>query len=150
MELPWDYPKPFTLSVVVQAQDIDVMGHTNNVVYLKWLEQVAWAHSNQLGLDWAAYQRLGRAVVARRHELDYLAASYAGDELVLGTWLADNDGKLSLWRRYQVIRKKDGLTLLRGLTHWVCVDIVTGKPRRQPEEFLQAYGVARRLSGLTG
>ena len=137
--LPWDYDKPFVIGLTVAEADIDVMGHTNNVTYLRWLEQVAWAHSTALGLDWAAYQRLKRAMVARRHELDYLLPSFAGDELQIGTWLAENDGKLSMWRRYQVIRAGDGQTLLRGRTHWVCVDLESGKPRRMPEEFLKAY-----------
>jgi acyl-CoA thioester hydrolase len=142
MDLTWDYPSPYCITLAVGESDIDVMGHTNNVTYLRWLEQAAWSHSNTLGLDWPAYQRLNRAMVARRHELDYLAPSFKGDKLHVGTWLAENDGKLSMWRRYQIIRESDGQTLLRGLTHWVCVDLQTGKPRRQPEEFLKAYAVA--------
>jgi acyl-CoA thioester hydrolase len=144
--LKWDYPTPFALALTVAADDTDVMGHTNNVVYLRWLEQVAWAHSTALGLDWPAYQRLNRAMVARRHELDYLQPSFAGDELSVGTWLADNDGKLSMWRRYQVMRIADGQTVLRGLTHWVCVDLESGRPRRMPDEFRTAYAVARPLT----
>ena len=143
--LAWDYPYAHIVSITVGETDIDMMGHTNNVVYLRWLEQAAWAHSNALGLDWLAYKRLNRAMVARRHELDYLAPSFKGDQLQVGTWLAENDGRLSMWRRYQIIRVSDGQTLLRGLTHWVCVDLESGKPRRQPEEFLQAYAVANPL-----
>jgi acyl-CoA thioester hydrolase len=146
MDLAWDFQQPFTASVEVGKADIDVLGHTNNVVYLRWLEQVAWAHSESLGLDWEAYKRLGRAMVARRHELDYLAPTFAGDSLQAGTWLAENDGKLSMWRRYQIIRVSDGVTVMRGLTQWVCVDLQSGKPRRQPEEFLLAYAVATPLT----
>ena len=148
--LTWDYDKPFVIGMTVAEADIDVMGHTNNVTYLRWLEQVAWAHSTQLGLDWAAYQRLQRAMVARRHELDYLLPSFAGDELRIGTWLAESDGKLSMWRRYQVIRVADGQTLLRGRTHWVCVDLESGRPRRMPEEFLKAYVVTTPLRPHAG
>lgn len=135
----WDMPTPFTESVTVGPEHLDQFGHTNNVVYLQWLERVAWAHSNTLGLSFADYRRLNAGCVARKHELEYLAATFAGDELLLGTWIHENDGRLSMWRRYQIVRLADGKTVLRGQTHWVCVDMRTGKPRRQPPEFLAAY-----------
>ncbi len=137
----WDLPAPFVLPITVTQDHIDIMGHTNNVVYLEWLEKVAWGHSQSLGLDWELYRKLNRALVARRHEIDYLAATFAGDELLLGTWIVGNDRKLSVTRRYQLIRPKDGVTALRGQTHWVCVEIDSGKPKRMPAEFADGYGV---------
>ena len=149
IEFKWDYDRPFELIILVAKEDTDVLGHTNNVSYLRWLEQAGWAHSTALGLDWPEYQRLKRAMVVRRHEIDYLAPSFEGDQVRVGTWLTDNDGKLSLWRRYQVVRAADGMTLLRGRTHFVCADLDTGKPRRMPEEFLRGYAVATRLEPET-
>jgi acyl-CoA thioester hydrolase len=108
-------------------------------VYLSWLEKVAWAHSASLGLSMADYRRLGCGCVARKHELEYLTATFPGDELLLGTWVHENDGRLSMWRGYQIVRPKDGKTVLRGRTHWVCVDLASGKPRRMPPEFVEGY-----------
>lgn len=135
----WDVQNPFVQSISVGPEHLDAFGHTNNVVYLQWLEKVAWAHSVSLGFGFEDYERTGVGCVARRHELDYLAATFAGDELLAATWIHENDGKLSMWRRYQIIRAADGKTVLRGQTHWVCIDMKTGRPRRQPEEFLRAY-----------
>ncbi len=140
----WDVLAPFTQSVTVQSSDLDEFGHTNNVVYLSWLEKVAWAHSVSLGLSMADYRRLGCGCVARRHELEYLAPTFQGDELLLGTWVQENDGKLSMWRGYQILRPKDGKNVLRGSTHWVCVDLASGKPRRMPPEFIEGYRPAAR------
>lgn len=137
--LPWDVPTPFTLAVTVTAEQQDAFGHTNNVVYLQWLEQVAWAHSAALGLGMADYQRLNAGCVARRHELDYLAPTFVGETLWLATWIHENDGRLAMWRRYQIIRERDAKTVLRGATQWVCVDMTSGRPKRQPPEFLAAY-----------
>lgn len=139
MALPWDIATPFVEPVTVTAAHLDQFGHTNNVVYLQWLEHVAWAHSNSLGLSFADYRRLNAGCVARKHELEYLAATFAGDELLLGTWVHENDGRLSMWRRYQIVRLSDAKTVLRGETHWVCIDLQTGRPKRQPPEFLAAY-----------
>lgn len=137
-DIAWDFPHPHVLNVVVQPAHIDVMRHTNNVVYLQWLEDVAWDHSRHLGLDEAAYERIGHGMVARRHELDYHQPTFLGETLLLGTWLLQCD-RLSTHRGYQFVRASDGQTVFRGRTHWVCVDIKEGRVRRMPAEFYTAY-----------
>lgn len=137
-ETVWDFPNPHILKVQVQPAHIDIMQHTNNVVYLQWLEAVAWDHSRHLGLDEAAYQRLGHGMVARRHELDYLQPTFLGEEIWLGTWILHAD-RLSIRRAYQFIRPADVQTVFRGRTQWVCVDIKEGRVRRMPPAFQQAY-----------
>jgi len=138
----WDLPSPFTLELAVQAADIDGLGHTNNAVYATWCEQVAWAHSAALGLDLACYRRLNRAMVISRSEYDYLQASYLGDRIVAATWIVDWDGRLTMERRFQLVRSEDDVTLLRGKMKFACVDLATGRPRRMPQEFLDGYGPA--------
>lgn len=139
--IQWDHPDPHLLNVTVQDQHIDLMRHTNNVVYLQWLEDVAWAHSIALGLGPAQYEALGHGMVVRQHELTYIQATRLGDALVLATWLTHAD-KLTLQRHYQFVRKTDGATVFRGRTHFVCVDIAQGKVRRMPQAFFSAYSAA--------
>lgn len=145
----WDVPHPFVQAVTVQPQHLDEFGHTNNVVYLAWLQDVAWAHSQALGFAMADYQRIGTGCVARRHELDYLAPTFAGEVLQVATWVAENAGKVDMWRAYQIIRERDGRTVLRARTHWICIDMASGRPRRQPAEFVAAYRPVS-ASGVTG
>ncbi|MDI1301088.1 MAG: thioesterase family protein [bacterium] len=137
-DIVWDFPGPHILKVQVQPAHIDIMQHTNNVVYLQWLEDVAWDHSRHLGLDEAAYKRLGHGMVARRHELDYLQPTFLGEEIWLATWILHTD-RLSIRRAYQFVRPADAVTVFRGRTQWVCVDIKEGRVRRMPAEFQQAY-----------
>jgi acyl-CoA thioester hydrolase len=144
-QLLWDLPRPFTTEVTVQPQHIDLMRHTNNVVYLQWLEDIAWAHSTALGLGPAQYEALGHGMVVRQHELNYLAATRLGERLMLATWLTQAD-KLSLHRQYQFIRLDDGVTVFRGRTHFVCVDIAQGRVRRMPAAFQAAYAAAVGLA----
>ncbi|MGQ0699652.1 MAG: acyl-CoA thioesterase [Panacagrimonas sp.] len=142
----WDVPAPFVQVVTVGAEHLDDFGHTNNVVYLSWLQDAAWAHSVSLGFGMEDYRRVGAGCVARRHELDYLAATFVGDTLHVATWIAENEGRLDMWRAYQIVRAQDGKTVLRGRTQWICIDMKTGKPRRQPADFVAAYrplGAAR-------
>jgi acyl-CoA thioester hydrolase len=134
----WDVAQPFVEVTTIQPGDIDRFGHTNNVVYLSMLERIAWAHSVSLGIDFDTFEQLGAGCVARRHELDYLAPTFAGDQLWLATWVHENDFRLSMWRRYQIVRASDRKTVLRGQTQWVCVDMKSGRPKRMPPQF-QAY-----------
>ena len=135
----WDYPNPYILAVCPGADDIDGLKHTNNAVYVRWCETVAWAHSATLGLDLADYQRLDRAMAIRRGEYDYLLPSVEGDELLLATWLTGSDGKITLERRFQLIRAGDRATVLRGCWQLVCIDLNNGRPRRMPAEFSARY-----------
>jgi len=144
--IKWDYSDPFVTHYIIDSADSDGLGYTNNVIYLKWLEQVSWAHSQKLGLGWADYRRLQRAMVVRRHELDYLTASFPGETVLVATWISTNDGKLNIERRYQVVRADDGKTLLRGRSQWVCTDLASGRPRRMPPEFVHHYAAKAELT----
>lgn len=137
--LGFDVAAPFLRLHTVSRDDCDGMGHVNNVRYLAWLERLAWLHSDHLGLPFAEYQRLGTGCVARRHELDYLAPALPGETLALATWIAENDGRASMTRAYQIVRVEDRRCVLRARTLWACVDLLSGRPRRQPPEFLAAY-----------
>ena len=121
------------------VDDIDGLNHTNNAVYVRWCETVAWAHSGALGLCLADYVRLDRAMTIRRGEYDYLLPSFPGEELLLGTWLSGSDGKITLERRFQLIRPGDRATVLRGRWDLVCIEMGTGRPRRMPGEFSAVY-----------
>ena len=140
-EAAWDAPSPHVLPVSVADAHIDLMRHVNNVHYLQWLEDVAWDHSIALGMSPRDYARLGQGMVVRRHELDYLVPALLGDRVLLATWIVGLD-KLSLHRRYQFVRERDGATLFRGATHFVCVDIDSGRVRRMPPEFSAVYSRA--------
>lgn len=137
--MAWDHPNPYTLALAPQAQDIDGLNHTNNAVYVRWCEQIGWAHSEQLGLGIADYRRLDRAMAIRRGEYDYLLPTFENEELTLATWLVGGDGKLVMERHFQLVRNSDQVTVLRGRWELVCIEMSSGRARRMPPEFLEAY-----------
>lgn len=138
--MEWDLPNPFIIEIVVDPSAIDEYAHANNAEYLRWIEQVSWAHSESLGLSLARYRELDRGMAVHRHELDYLAPAFEGDRLRLATWIIDCDGRLTLTRRFQLIRPADGRTLLRAHTRFACIELSSGRPRRLPEEYRRIYG----------
>jgi len=140
--MQWRYNEPFILRVSVGAQDMDELGHTNNAVYVKWCEQCAWAHSDALGLDIGKYRELDRAMVIRRSKYEYERATVAGDNLVIGTWIVEWDGKTGMRREFDIFREQDGALILRGAMEFLCVEMSSGKIRRMPPEFIVGYGAA--------
>jgi acyl-CoA thioester hydrolase len=140
--IAWDRVDPFILEVSPQTADIDGLDHTNNAVYVKWCERIGWEHSAALGLTLADYRRLDRAMAIRRGEYEYLLPSFLGEALLLGTWLTGSNGRLSMQRRFQLVRPADGVTLMRGAWDLVCIEISSGRPRRMPPEFIAAYQCA--------
>jgi acyl-CoA thioester hydrolase len=85
------------------------------------------------------YQRIDRAMAIRRAEYDYLLPALEGEALTLATWLVACDGKLTMERRFQLIRNIDGATLLRGCWYLVCIEVSSGRVRRMPSEFIETY-----------
>jgi len=146
--LIWDFPEPFIISHTVAADDIDELGHTNNVCYLAWLERCAWAHSAAVGFDVQQMLGFNRAMVVRDVRMQYLLATFAGDELFIGDWLSASDGRLRATRTFQILRAGGGpanndktATILRAEIDYVCIDIKRGRPARMPAEFVAAYSV---------
>lgn len=138
----WDYSSPFFRRTRVTAADVDALNHTNNTVYVRWCEAVAWEHSAALGLDLASYQRLDRAMAVVEGRYRYLQASYLDDEIDSATWIVDWDRRLTMTRHFQLRRVADGATLLRAEVRFACIEISSGKPRRLPREFIDGYGPA--------
>ncbi|MGA4492821.1 acyl-CoA thioesterase [Vreelandella venusta] len=140
--MEWALPDPFVINLQVTQEAIDAYQHVNNSEYLRWVEQVSWAHSEALGLSLARYQSLDRAMVVQRHELDYLAPALIDDKLQLATWIVACDGRFSLTRRFQLKRVGSGKTLLNARTKFACVTLSGGRPTRLPDEYQRIYGGA--------
>ncbi|MGP8290204.1 acyl-CoA thioesterase [Vreelandella zhanjiangensis] len=140
--MEWALPDPFVIDIHVSEEAIDAYQHVNNSEYLRWVEQISWAHSEALGLSLERYRELDRAMAVHRHELDYLAPAFAGDELALATWIVECDGRFSLTRRFQLKRQRDAKTLLNARTRFACIALSSGRPKRLPDEYQEIYGAA--------
>jgi acyl-CoA thioester hydrolase len=121
-------PQTFTTPIVVQPEDIDQMGHVNNVVYVRWAQEVAAQH-------WTtkAPQELQTkyAWVVMRHEIDYKAPAFLQDDLQGTTWVAEFAGVRSI-RLVQILRADKVLCEIK--TTWCLLDAATLRPARIPAE----------------
>jgi acyl-CoA thioester hydrolase len=124
---------PFRLSITPTPGDIDELGHVSNQVYLRYILDAATRHSHAVGLDHAAYLRIGSVFVVRRQTIDYLAPTYAGEDLVVTTWIAEWSAVTSV-RRTSLLRIADGREVAKAETLWAMVATAGGRPRRIPPE----------------
>jgi acyl-CoA thioester hydrolase len=139
-EMPdWDLPDPFYIELYAGPETIDSYGHVNNTVYIGWLERCAWGHSESVGFSEAKCLEMERGMAVRNLSVDYLAACYEGDQILIGNWLIANDGKLRATRRFQVINRTRSQVALRAEVLYVCMNLATGRPARMPDGFLAAY-----------
>jgi len=116
----------FDLSLSVVPGDIDELGHVNNVVYLRWVQDVAIAHWTAASTD---AQRAEVAWVAIRHEIDYKHPALPGDAIVARTWVGTADAN-RFERHTEILRATDEKVLARARTLWVSISRATGRLTR--------------------
>jgi len=140
-EPAWDHPDPFVTPFKVSDDDIDAFGHVNNAVYVRWINDGAWAHSQSRGLNFNSYRKLDAGVIVVRHEIDYLSSAMPGETALVATWISANDGRVRLSRRFQICDQASGRTLARASTGFAVISLSTGRPRRMPPEFVSGYPI---------
>jgi len=124
---------PFEKKHVVEPGEMDELGHVNNIVYLRWINDMAIAHSAARGWPFDRYVRQGAGWVVRKHEIEYLLPARAGEELLLRTWVAALS-RSSCLRRFEAVRIADGKVVARSATLWVWINFATGRLERVPQE----------------
>jgi acyl-CoA thioester hydrolase len=117
----------------VRFRDCDAMGHTNNAVYLTYLEQTRFAH-------WRALWGFGTpqlapglpGVILARVECDYRRPATYGDLLEVRMRVAEI-GRTSFRYEYEIV-DQEGRTVLTAKTVQVMYDYATEKPVPIPDD----------------
>jgi acyl-CoA thioester hydrolase len=135
-------PAIFEHPLTVTPEHIDRLGHVNNLEYLRWALAAALAHSAAQGWPAEKYEQLGAGFVVRSHEIKYLQSAFAGDEVVVRTWVADFR-RLSCVRRYRIIRRQDDVVLATAATEWAFVKFDGFSLARIPPEVAAAFEIVR-------
>ena len=130
----------FELRFRAPETDIDELGHVSNVAYVRWIQDVAKAHSVSVGLGVEAYRELGAVFVVRRHEVDYLAPVTGGEEVALTTFVASFRGASSERRTRVTVGDRE---VARAVTSWAFVSLSTGRPTRISPAVVEAFAKGR-------
>jgi acyl-CoA thioester hydrolase len=135
-------PTPFVHVIAVSADEIDELGHASNIAYVRWIQDVALAHSVAVGLDVDAYRAIGSVFFVRRHEIDYLRPALRGERLEVRTWI-ESVFAAKCVRGTEIVKISDDTTpviVAKAMTTWGCVEIATGRPTRIPDAIRVAFG----------
>ncbi len=129
----------YELALRVEPSDIDVLGHVNNVVYVRWVQDVAIAHWRTLATP---QQQAALIWVVVRHEIDYKSPALPGDQLVARTWVGVASHR-TFERHTEILRPADGRLLARARTLWCPLDPVTFRPMVVGDDVRERFSVPR-------
>ena len=129
--------KVFELPITVTEADIDQLGHVNNVVYVRWVQEAATAHWRAVAAP-ADQEQLYWVVV--RHEIDYLHPAMPGDRIVARTWVGAAT-RIKFDRHTELLRERDRKPLARARTVWCPIDARTGKPTAVSAEVRAVFSI---------
>ena len=117
---------PFERSFTATQADIDELGHVNNVVWVRWIQDMATAHWQAIAdpAHIAAY-----IWVVTRHEIDYRGNISAGETVTGRTWIETEPKGAQFDRRVDFVNGS-GKKIVRAITTWAMLDKPTGRLAR--------------------
>lgn len=113
----------FSQTITAGPDDIDELGHVNNAVWVRWIQDVAVAH-------WAAVapaaHREAYFWVVTRHEIDYRGNVSAGETVTGETWVPEPP-RGARFDRHVRFTGADGKVKVEAISTWAMLDRATGR-----------------------
>lgn len=117
----------------VQSTDIDELGHVNNVVYVRYVQEVAAAHWMKI----APRELRDRYLwVVLRHEIDYRQPAFVHDQLIGTTWVGEHHGA-KFERFVELVSENEKKIVVEAKTIWCMLDAKTMRPTRIGQDVLE-------------
>lgn len=133
----------FEIRVNIDPADIDRLGHVNNVVYLRWVQDAAVAHWKARA---TAEQQERYLWVVVRHQIDYKRSAQQNDAIIVRTWVG-KASDLTFERHTEVLREGDRKVLATATTVWCPVNPETLKPVRVTADIRERFSVPEAQTG---
>lgn len=123
----------FSHLIKVVRSDIDELGHVNNVVYVRYVQEVAAAHWNVVADDALREKYLW---VVLRHEIDYKNPAFLNEVIEATTWVGEHQGA-RFERFVKLVSETSGKVLVEAKTAWCMLDGKSMKPVRIQDDVLK-------------
>ncbi len=120
----------FTTRITATNADIDILGHVNNAVWVKWIQDVAVAHWDAVA---PPAHRDAYIWVVTRHEIDYRGNVSAGETVTAETWVAEPP-RGARFDRHMRFTGDDGRVRVEARTTWALLDRASGRLCRVPAD----------------
>jgi acyl-CoA thioester hydrolase len=111
-------------------EHIDIYDHVNNAVWVRWMEEVASAHWNEIA---PVEHREAYAWLVTRHEIDYRGNIREGEQCEATTEIGKAPSGARFERR-TTFRNLEGKLLVSAVTSWAMIDRTTGRLTRVPRD----------------
>ena len=125
----------FEQAFTALPEHIDELGHVNNTVWVRWIQDLATAH-------WSHAARPEDSArffwVVTRHEIDYRGNVSQGDVVSGTTWIEGEARGATSIRRVD-FRDSDGKMLVSAATTWAMLDRETQRLVRVRPEVLAPF-----------
>jgi len=123
----------FRHPVAILPADIDHMGHVNNAVYLKWVQEAVIDYWRSVAPPDAVASHLW---VALKHEITYLKPTFLQDSVVAEVIAEKVDGARAMFTT--VLRRgEDVLSEIKS--SWCCLDAASLRPVRLAREVIARF-----------
>lgn len=123
-------PSSYTCQITATPDDIDILGHVNNAVWVQWMERVSVDHWNR---DADPAHVDAYIWVVTRHEIDYRGNVTAGENVTARTWIPEAP-RGARFDRMMEFTGADGKMKVAAKSTWAIIDKVTGRILRVPPE----------------
>ena len=107
----------------------------NNIRYLEWIQGIARAHWTSITSN---QQRQSNVWVVLRHEIDYKASAYVGENIHLKTYVTECMGVTSI-RIVEIYNADTQKLLVKSQTKWCLTDPESKRPKRIPVDILTIF-----------
>jgi len=125
----------FTTRITAGPADIDELGHVNNAVWVKWIQEISVGHWRAVAAE--AHVDIYIWVITR-HEIDYRGNVREGETVTAETWLADGPRGARFDRHMRFIGD-DGKVKVEAKTTWAMLDRATGRLVRVTAEVIAPF-----------
>lgn len=126
----------FTMRFTAEAADIDELGHVNNTVWLRWVQDVATSHWQMR----AAPQHVREYFwVVTRHEIDYRGNIGLGDEAEATTFIPDPPRGARFDRCVEFRRLGEDKVIVAARSTWALIERESGRLARVRAEIAAPF-----------
>ncbi len=136
----------FTHTITAQPADIDELGHVNNAVWVRWIQDLATAHWQAV----APADHIAAYIwVVTRHEIDYRGNVGPGERVTGETWVPESP-KGARFDRHVRFTGADGKVKVEAVTTWALIDRASGRLARVREDIAAPFMEHAELPPLQG
>ena len=113
--------------------DIDHMGHVNNSVYLKWVQEAVVDYWSEVAPPDAVACHLW---VALKHEIDYRRPTFLDDNVVANVVAEKVRGARAF---FTTVIKRGEEVVAEVKSVWCCLDAVSQRPARLKDDIVSRF-----------